>query len=98
MVKADPSTTALGLRLHDYFIARSISRLRAGGLAVFVTSTGTMDKVGKAAHEHIASMADLIGAVRLPESSMHATAGTEVVVDVLVFQRRPDHHAPRGPA
>ena len=87
-MRADPSTAALGLRLHDYFIARSISRLRPGGIALFVTSTGTMDKATTAAREHIASLADLIGAVRLPEGSMRATAGTEVVIDVLVFQRR----------
>ena len=98
VVRADASTAKLGLRLHDYFIARSIDRLRPGGLAIFVTSTGTMDKASTAAREHIASMADLIGAVRLPESSMHATAGTEVVIDVLVFQRRAEGHAPTGPA
>src|SRR4051794_19963887 len=57
-----------------------------------------MDKAGKGAREHIAGMADLLGAVRLPEASMQATAGTEVVVDVLVFQRRLDGKAPRGPA
>ena len=87
-VRADPRTAALGLQLHDYFIARSISRLKPGGLALFVTSTGTMDKAGTVAREHIAGMADLVGAVRLPEYSMNATAGTHVVVDVLVFQRR----------
>ena len=88
---------ALGLRLHDYFIARSIARLRPGGIALFVTSTGTMDKASTTAREHIAGMADLVGAVRLPEGSMRATAGTEVVIDVLVFQRRADGQAPRGP-
>jgi N12 class adenine-specific DNA methylase/predicted RNA methylase len=88
VVRADPTIAALGLRLHDYFIARSIARLRPGGIALFVTSTGTMDKTNRAAREHIASMADLIGAVRLPECSMRATAGTDVVIDVLVFQRR----------
>jgi len=98
VVRADPTTASLGLRLHDYFIARSISRLRAGGLAIFVTSTGTMDKASATAREHIGGMADLIGAVRLPESSMQATAGTEVVVDVIVFQRRPDGAAPAGHA
>ena len=55
-----------------------------------------MDKAGTAAREHIAGLADLIGAVRLPESSMHATAGTEVVVDVLVFQRRAEGQTPGG--
>ena len=48
IVRADPTTAALGLRLHDYFIARSIARLRPGGIALFVTSTGTMDKAGTA--------------------------------------------------
>jgi adenine-specific DNA methylase len=58
------------------------------GIALFVTSTGTMDKASTTAREHIAGMADLVGAVRLPEGSMRASAGTEVVIDVLVFQRR----------
>lgn len=98
VVRADPATRALGLRLHDYFIARSIARLRPGGLALFVTSTGTMDKANPAAREHIAGMADLIGAVRLPEDSMRATAGTSVVADILVFQRRAEEESPAGAA
>ena len=98
IVRADPTTSALGLRLHDYFIARSIARLRPGGIALFVSSTGTMDKASTAAREHIASLADLVGAVRLPEGVMHATAGTEVIIDVLVFQRRAEGQAPSGPA
>ena len=93
VVRADPVTRALGLRLHDYFIARSIARLRPGGIALFVTSTGTMDKASTTAREHIAGMADLVGAVRLPEGSMRASAGTDVVIDVLVFQRRADGQA-----
>ena len=96
IVRADPSTAALGLRLHDFFIARSIRRLRPGGIALFVTSTGTMDKATTTAREHIASLADLIGAVRLPEGTMRATAGTEVVIDVLVFQRRAEGQATSG--
>jgi adenine-specific DNA methylase len=96
IVRADSGTAALGLRLHDYFIARSISRLRPGGIALFVSSTGTMDKVSTTAREHIAGMADLVGAVRLPEGVMGATAGTDVVIDVLIFQRRPDDQEPKG--
>ncbi|MEO8714804.1 MAG: helicase-related protein [Acetobacteraceae bacterium] len=96
IVRADPTMAALGLRLHDYFIARSIARLRPGGIALFVTSTGTMDKAGTAAREHIGTMADLIGAVRLPEGSMRASAGTDVVIDVLVFQRRADGATANG--
>jgi N12 class adenine-specific DNA methylase len=98
VVRADPATRSLGLLLHDYFIARSIARLRPGGIALFVTSTGTMDKAGTAARQHIAGMADLVGAVRLPEGSMRASAGTDVVIDLLVFQRRADGEAPAGAA
>jgi N12 class adenine-specific DNA methylase len=87
-VRADDPAGRLGLSLHDYFIARSIERLRSGGLAALVTSRFTMDKGGARAREHIASMADLVGAFRLPQGSMAAAAGTEVVVDVLFFQRR----------
>jgi N12 class adenine-specific DNA methylase len=98
VVRADPATRSLGLLLHDYFIARSIARLRPGGIALFVTSTGTMDKTSATAREHIAGMADLIGAVRLPEGSMRAAAGTDVVIDVLVFQRRAEGVAHAGEA
>ncbi|HME23095.1 MAG TPA: lactate dehydrogenase, partial [Acetobacteraceae bacterium] len=98
VVRADPVTRALGLRLHDYFIGRSIERLRPGGLALFVTSTGTMDKTSTTAREHIAGMADLMGAVRLPEGSMRAAAGTDVVIDVLAFQRRQPGQATAGSA
>ena len=87
-VRADDPAGRLGLSLHDYFIARSIERLRPGGIAVFVTSRWTLDKTAQTAREHIAAMADLVGAVRLPEASMRAEAGTDVVVDVLVFRRR----------
>nr|WP_294506281.1 helicase-related protein [uncultured Rhodopila sp.] len=97
-VRADSATRVLRLRLHDYFIARSIARLRPGGIALFVTSTGTMDKAGTTAREHIADMADLVGAVRLPEGSMQASAGTGVVVDLLVFQRRAAEQPAAGPA
>jgi len=77
----------LGFRLHDYFIARSVELLRADGIAAFVTSRGTMDKADSSARAHIASMADLIGAVRLPSGAMNE-AGTEVVVDVLILRKR----------
>ncbi len=98
VVRADPATRPLGLLLHDYFIARSIARLRPGGIALFVTSTGTMDKVSATAREHIAGMADLVGAVRLPEGSMRAAAGTDVVIDLLVFQRREAGQSPASAA
>jgi N12 class adenine-specific DNA methylase len=76
------------LSLHDFFIARSIERLRAGGLAAFVVSRYTMDKQDKSARQYISSMADLLGAIRMPQGSMRADAGTDVVVDLLFFRKR----------
>src|SRR5689334_11852915 len=98
IVRADPMTKALHLTLHDYFIARSIARLRPGGLALFVTSPGTMDKIDTSARAYIQTMADLLGAVRLPAGSTRASAGTEVVVDLLAFRRRLTDEPSRGRA
>lgn len=89
-VRSDRAYRALGLRLHDYFIAKSIDRLKRGGLAAFVTSSGTMDKTDASARQHIAAIADLVGAIRLPEGSFRAEAGTDVVVDILFFRKRLD--------
>jgi hypothetical protein len=76
-----------GPRLHDFFIVKAIDRLKAGGLAGFVTSHRTMDKADNRARAQIASMADLVGAIRLPEGSFRAAAGTEVGVDLLFFRK-----------
>lgn len=87
-VRSDRAYRSMGLRLHDYFIARSIDLLKPGALAAFVTSSGTMDKADTSAREHIAKSADLIAAIRLPEGSFRASAGTDVVVDLLFFRKR----------
>ena len=87
-VRSDRAYRSLGLRLHDYFIARSIDLLKPGALAAFVTSHGTMDKADTAARAHIAKSADLIAAIRLPEGSFRRDAGTDVVVDILFFRKR----------
>ena len=87
-VRADDPAGRLSPSLHDYFIARSIERLRPGGLAAFVTSRWTLDKADPTARTFLASMADLVGAVRLPEGAMRAAAGTDVVVDILFFQKQ----------
>ena len=97
-VRADNPAGELRLSLHDYFIARSVERPRLGGLAAFVTSRWTMDKVDGKARQHIAAMADLIGAVRRPEGAMHDRAGTDVVVDILFLQKRGAGTAPAGAA
>lgn len=87
-VRSDRTYRSMGLRLHDYFIARSIGLLKPGAFAAFVTSSGTMDKSDITAREHIAKSADLVGAIRLPEGSFRADAGTDVVVDILFFRKR----------
>ncbi|MBX5173524.1 DEAD/DEAH box helicase family protein [Rhizobium sp. NZLR1b] len=87
-VRSDRTYRSLGLRLHDYFIVRSIDLLKPGALAAFVTSSGTMDKADATARELIAKSADLIAAIRLPEGSFRRDAGTDVVVDLLFFRKR----------
>lgn len=87
-VRSDRAYRSLGLRLHDYFIARSIDLLKPGALSAFVTSAGTLDKTDTTAREHIAKSADLIAAIRLPEGSFRRDAGTDVVVDILFFRKR----------
>jgi N12 class adenine-specific DNA methylase/adenine-specific DNA methylase len=87
-VRSDRAYRSMGLRLHDYFIAKSIDRLKPGGLAAFVTSHGTLDKADATAREHMAKVADLIAAIRLPEGSFRSRAGTDVAVDLLFFRKR----------
>jgi N12 class adenine-specific DNA methylase/adenine-specific DNA methylase len=87
-VRSDRAYRAMGLRLHDYFIARSIDLLEPGGLAAFVTSAGTLDKADRSAREHIAKSADFVAAIRLPEGSFRNDAGTDVVGDILFFRKR----------
>ncbi len=65
-VRSDRALRALGLRLHDYFIVKAVRALKPGGLAAFVTSSGTMDKADGRARGTIAAAADLVGAIRLP--------------------------------
>ena len=96
IARADPTMSALCGSTTISSPAQS--RLRPRGIALFVSSIVTMDKASTAAREHITSLADLVGAVRLPEGVMHATARTEVVIDVLVFQRRAQGQMPLGPA
>ena len=95
-VRSDRAYRSMGLRLHDYFIARSIDLLKPGALAAFVTSSGTMDKADATARKYIAKSADLIAAIRLPEGSFRADAGTDVVVDILFFRKRKPGEAPSG--
>lgn len=76
------------LPIHDYFILRSIEAVRPGGVVAVLTSRYTLDKADPAARRLMAQAADLVGCVRLPEETFRAQAGTDVVSDILVFQRR----------
>ena len=74
--------------IHDYFFAKSVDKLRPGGVMALITSKGTMDKESPAVRKYIAQRADLIGAIRLPNNTFKGNAGTEVVSDILILQKR----------
>ena len=74
--------------IHDYFFAKSLDKLRPGGVMVLVTSKGTMDKENSAVRKYIAQRAELLGAIRLPNNTFKGNAGTEVVSDILILQKR----------
>ena len=76
--------------IHDYFIAKALDKVRAGGVVMFITSKGTMDKASPDVRKYIAQRAELLGAVRLPDNTFRANAGTEVTSDILILQKR-DH-------
>ncbi len=74
--------------IHDYFFAKSLDKLRPGGVMALVTSKGTMDKENSAVRKYIAQRAELLGAIRLPNNTFKGNAGTEVVSDILILQKR----------
>ena len=74
--------------VHDYFFAKTLDKVRPGGIIVFVTSSGTMDKKNSAVRKYIAQRAELLGAVRLPNNAFLQNAGTSVVADILFLQKR----------
>lgn len=74
--------------IHDYFFAKSLDKLRPGGVMALITSKGTMDKENSAVRRYIAQRADLLGAIRLPNNTFKGNAGTEVVSDILILQKR----------
>ena len=74
--------------IHDYFFAKTLDKVRPGGVIAFVTSKGTLDKANPAVRKYIAQRADLIGAIRLPNNAFQRNAGTEVTTDILFLQKR----------
>lgn len=74
--------------IHDYFFMKSLDKVRTGGIMILITSKGTMDKESSNIRRYIAQRADLLGAIRLPNDTFKDNAGTEVVSDILVLQKR----------
>ena len=74
--------------IHDYFFGKTLDKVRPGGIVAFITSSGTMDKKNPAVRKYIAQRAELLGAVRLPNNTFKANAGTEVTSDILFLQKR----------
>jgi len=84
----DPAYNKLGFNIHNYFLAKALDQVRPGGVVAFVTSRYTMDSQNPSVRKHLAQRADLLGAIRLPNTAFKANAGTEVVSDILFLQKR----------
>ena len=92
----DKAYNKFGFSIHNYFFAKAIDQVRPGGIVAFVTSRYTLDSKDSSARKHIAERADLLGAIRLPNTAFKANAGTEVVSDIIFLQKRdrPIDHEP----
>lgn len=95
-ILADPRYAKSKFMMHDYFFAKSIDKVRPGGLLAFVTSKGTMDKQADKARKYLSARADFMGAVRLPSTAFEDNAGTSVVTDVIFLRKRMPGEAPGG--
>ena len=84
----DRAYDKLGFQIHDYFFAKTLDKVRPGGIVAFVTSKGTMDKQSPQVRKYLAQRAELVGAVRLPNTAFKENAGTEVTSDILFFKKR----------
>ena len=92
----DMAYNKFGFSIHNYFFAKAIDQVRPGGIVAFVTSRYTLDSKDSSARKHIAERADLLGAIRLPNTAFKANAGTDVVSDIIFLQKRdrPIDHEP----
>ena len=84
----DPGHNRLGFSIHNYFAAKMLDQVRPGGIVAFVTSRYTMDAKDESARRYFAERGELLGAIRLPNNAFRANAGTDVVSDIIFFQRR----------
>lgn len=87
-ILGDPEYAKHAFSLHDYFFAKSIDRVKPGGLVMYVTSRYTMDKLDDKARKYLSDRADLVGAIRLPQTAFKQNAGTDVVTDVIFLRKK----------
>ena len=85
---SDPTYNKLNFPIHEYFFAKTLDKVRSGGIIIFITSRYTMDKKNSAARKYIAERAELLGAVRLPDTAFKGSANTEAVADILILKKR----------
>lgn len=84
----DPKYAKQNFRIHDYFFAKALDKVRPGGIVAFITSKGTLDKANPAVRKYLAERAELLGAIRLPDNAFRERAGTEVTSDIVFLQKR----------
>ena len=84
----DPKYNRYNFRIHDYFIAKALDQVRPGGIVAVITTKGTLDKSNPTIRKYIAERAELVGAVRMPNTAFKENAGTEVTSDILFLQKR----------
>src|SRR6266498_2077532 len=94
----DPKFNAFGFPIHDYFFAAALETVRPGGLVMFVTSKGTLDKMDTTLRQYLSERAELIGAIRLPNTAFKRIANTEVTTDIVILKKVEPGGTSNGPA
>ena len=94
----DPRFKGWKFLIHDYFFAAALDKVRPGGLLLFITSKGTLDKQDGGLREYVSAQADLVGAIRLPNDAFKKNANTEVTTDLVILRKRLPGELPAGPA
>ena len=94
----DPKWNDYKLPIHDYFFAAALDKVRPGGLVMFITSRGTMDKLDSTLRELLSARTELLGAIRLPNDAFKKNAGTEVTTDIVMLRKLRPGGAPTGPS
>ncbi|WP_416385549.1 Eco57I restriction-modification methylase domain-containing protein, partial [Agathobacter rectalis] len=84
----DPKYNKYNFRIHDYFLAKALDQVRPGGMVAVITTKGTLDKANPTIRKYLAERAELVGAIRLPNTAFKDNAGTEVTADILFLQKR----------